>query len=61
MTGIHEVGSAVEDVENDLTELIVEVNAYEGNDVLKATTYLHARFEFIHPFADATDVSAGCS
>jgi Fic family protein len=61
VTGVHEVGSAAEDVENDLTELIVEVNAYEGNDVLKATTYLYARFEFIHPFADATDVSAGCS
>lgn len=52
VTGVHEVGSAVENVENDLTELIVEVNAYEGKDVLKAATYLHARFEFIHPFAD---------
>lgn len=52
VTGVHEVGSAAENVENDLTELIVEVNAYEGKDVLKAATYLHARFEFIHPFAD---------
>ena len=52
VTGVHEVGSAAEDVENDLTELIAEVNAYEGKDVLKAATYLHARFEFIHPFAD---------
>ena len=52
VTGIHEVGSAAEDVENDLTELISEVNVYEGKDVLKASTYLHARFEFIHPFTD---------
>ncbi len=51
-TGVHEVGSAAEDVEKDLTELIAEVNAYEGKDVLKAAAYLHARFEFIHPFAD---------
>ncbi len=52
VTGIHEVGSAAEDVENDLTELIEEVIAYGGEDVLKAAAYLHARFEYIHPFAD---------
>lgn len=52
VTGVQEVDSAAENVENDLTELIAEVNAYEGKDVLKAATYLHARFEFIHPFAD---------
>jgi len=52
ITGVHEVGSVAEDVENDLTELIGEVNAYEGKNVLKAAAYLHARFENIHPFAD---------
>ncbi len=52
ITGVHEVGSAVEDVENDLNELIAEVNEYKGNDVLKVATYLHAKFEYIHPFAD---------
>lgn len=52
VTGVHEVGSSVANVENDLTELITEVNAYEGKDALKAATYLHARFEYIHPFAD---------
>lgn len=52
VTGVHEVGSAAEDVENDLTELLAEVNAYKGEDVLKAATYLHARFEYVHPFAD---------
>lgn len=52
VTGVHEVGSAVEDVEKDLTELITEVNEYNGSDVLKAAAYFHARFEYIHPFAD---------
>ena len=52
VTGLHEVGSSAEDVESDLTELITEVNEYGGHDVLKAATYLHAKFEFIHPFAD---------
>ena len=35
-----------------MKELISEVNKYEGKDVLKAAAYFHARFEFIHPFAD---------
>jgi len=52
ITGVHEVGSAAEDVENDLTELIAEVNAYEERDILKAAAYFHVRFEYIHPFAD---------
>ncbi len=52
VTGVHEVGSAAENVENELTELIDELNEYEGTDVLKASAYLHARFEHIHPFAD---------
>jgi Uncharacterized conserved protein len=52
VTGLHEVGSAAEKVEKDLTDLIAEVNEYDGQDILKAATYLHARFEYIHPFAD---------
>jgi len=52
VTGVHEVGSAVEDVESDMEALIDEVNEYSGEDILKAAAYLHARFEFIHPFAD---------
>jgi Fic family protein len=50
--GVHEVGSTAKNVEKDLMELIAEVNAYEGKDVLKAAAYFHARFEYIHPFAD---------
>ena len=52
ITGIHEVGSAAENVHNHLAELTEEVSTYKGKDVLKAAAYLHARFEFIHPFAD---------
>lgn len=52
VTGIHEVGSAAENVEKDMIELIAEVNEYSGKDVLKSAAYLHARFEYIHPFAD---------
>jgi len=52
VTGIHEVGSAAVHVEQDLTVLLDEVNAFSGEAVLKAAAYLHARFEYIHPFAD---------
>jgi len=53
VTGINEVGSAVEDVEKDLEELIEEVTIYGGQgNILMAGTYLHAVFEYIHPFAD---------
>jgi Fic family protein len=52
VTGVYEVGSAAGDVKSDLTELIAEVNEYNGSDVLKVAAYLHARFEYIHPFAD---------
>jgi Fic family protein len=52
VTGIAEVGSLPEDVEKDLTELLEELADYEGRDVLKAAAYFHARFEYIHPFAD---------
>lgn len=53
MTGMHEVGSYPEDVERNLQELIEEINAYKGEDVLTVASYLHACFENIHPFADA--------
>lgn len=52
ITGRYEVGSAAENVESDLQELLQEVQEYKGNDFLKAAAYLHAVFESIHPFAD---------
>jgi len=52
VTGIHEVGSMPEDVPEDLAELIQEVTEIGASAPLKAGAYLHARFEYIHPFAD---------
>ena len=52
VTGINEVGSPPDEVANDLSELIEEVNAIGKKDPLKAGAYFHARFENIHPFAD---------
>lgn len=52
VTGIEEVGSLPEDVEGDLTELLAELTEYEDKDTLKVAAYFHARFEYIHPFAD---------
>ena len=52
VTGRAEVGSSPEDVEPDLTALIDEITGIESGDILKAAAYFHARFEYIHPFAD---------
>ena len=46
------MGSPPEAVESDLTELVAEVTESGGTAPLKAGAYLHARFEYIHPFAD---------
>ena len=52
VTGVEEVGSLPEDVEADLAELLAELAEYEDKDTLKVAAYFHARFEYIHPFAD---------
>ena len=52
VTGVDEVGSLPEDVENDMQDLLDEIAEYESKDVLKAAAYFHLRFEYIHPFAD---------
>jgi Fic family protein len=52
VTGLYEVGSLPEDVESDMAELLSELEGYEGEELLKAAAYFHARFEYIHPFAD---------
>jgi len=52
VTGIAEVGSLPEDVEDDLSDLLSEIVSYRGDEILKAAAYFHARFEYIHPFAD---------
>ena len=55
MTGLAEVGSLPEDVENDLTDLLSELNGFESNETIKAAAYFHARFEYIHPFTDGNE------
>jgi Fic family protein len=52
VTGRAEVGSPPESVETDLSVLLDEIAEFSGEDVLKAAAYFHARFEYIHPFAD---------
>ncbi|MCL2698869.1 MAG: Fic family protein [Defluviitaleaceae bacterium] len=52
VVGLAEVGSLPEDVEGDLSALLSELEEYKGADMLKAAAYFHARFEYIHPFAD---------
>lgn len=52
VTGIHEVGSTPDEVVPDLRELLDEVNEVGQKNPLKAGAYLHAKFEYIHPFAD---------
>lgn len=52
VTGYLDVGSDATDVVQHLTGLIEEVNSYTGNQILKTAAYLHAGFEYIHPFAD---------
>lgn len=55
ITGINEVGSAVEDVENDINALLEEVNSIvpkTSEDIIKIVAYFHNHFEQIHPFAD---------
>ena len=50
--GVTSEGSYPEYVEDDISELLDEVNAAEGSNVLISAAYLHLRFEQIHPFAD---------
>ena len=48
------IGSAPEDVENEVASLCEEVNEAktEPEAILTIASYLHLRFETIHPFAD---------
>lgn len=53
VVGYFDVGSDAATVKKDLTGLLEEVNAYQGEQIVKVAAYLHAGFENIHPFADA--------
>lgn len=54
ITSKNEVGSYPDEVEDDITDLVNEINEIEINDdnCFMAAAYFRARFENIHPFAD---------
>ena len=52
VTGRFEIGASPEDVQEEISELLEELNDIPGEKVLTAAAYFHAKFENIHPFAD---------
>ncbi|MDR1748841.1 MAG: Fic family protein [Spirochaetaceae bacterium] len=52
VAGKHKAGSPAREVEEDIDMLLREINEYAGQNILKAGTYFHVQFEYIHPFAD---------
>ena len=52
VTGKEEIGAAPEDVKEEITELLSEIQDVPNEKVLIAAAYFHAKFENIHPFAD---------
>ena len=52
VTGREEVGAVPEDVAEEMSELLREIQDIPDDKVLTAAAYFHAKFENIHPFAD---------
>lgn len=52
VTGRNEVGAPPEDVHEEMSELIAELQDISNDKILTAAAYFHAKFENIHPFAD---------
>jgi Fic family protein len=52
VTGRAEVGSPPKNVRDDISALLDELADFSGDKTLTAAAYFHARFEYIHPFAD---------
>lgn len=52
VTGREEVGADPDDVAEEVTELLEELQDVDDEDILMAAAYFHAKFENIHPFAD---------
>ena len=52
VTGKDEIGAAPEDVQEEISELLSELQDIADKDALTAAAYFHAKFENIHPFAD---------
>ena len=52
VTGKEEIGAAPEDVPEEVSELLSELQEVSNQNALTAAAYFHAKFENIHPFAD---------
>lgn len=52
ITGKEEVGASPEDVSEEMSELLEELQEIPKDKVLVAAAYFHTKFENIHPFAD---------
>ena len=52
VTGKAEIGAAPEDVEEEVSELLEELQNVPYEKALTAAAYFHAKLENIHPFAD---------
>ncbi len=52
VTGKEEIGAAPEDVAEEMSELLDELQDISDDKALTAAAYFHAKFENIHPFAD---------
>lgn len=52
VTGKMEIGAAPEDVQEEISELLSELEEVSNRNALTAAAHFHAKFENIHPFAD---------
>lgn len=52
VTGKEEIGASPEDVAEEMSELLEELEEVPDQAALTAAAYFHAKFENIHPFAD---------
>lgn len=52
VTGKEEIGASAEDVPEEMSELLKELQDISEDNALTAAAYFHAKFENIHPFAD---------
>lgn len=52
VTGKEEIGAAPEDVQEEISELLAELQDVSNENALTVAAYFHAKFENIHPFAD---------
>ena len=52
VTGKNEIGASPDEVRDEMSELVAEMDDIPAGKELTAAAYFHAKFENIHPFAD---------